>query len=199
MKTSNVTTVICICDPVVEIPLSDNADSQSYFPEWFVTPWLDPQGRQMAKDQWAHAISGEGTHPVKAQSEAYKVFKLAAAAAGNPNAEPQEQYFEVAYYTLLYVFNNLQRAGPNLNPITFEQSVFAMPKTARGDFGTWSGGPEAFSPVYDAQIGYWDPNAKSNFDGKTGAWISCEGGKWFPLNDPSSFAPAHTQLHCFGK
>ena len=74
-----------------------------------------------------------------------------------------------------------------------------MPRTPRGDIGAWSGGPEAYSPSTEGQIGYWDPNAKSNFDGKAGAWISCEGGKWFPYSDPSAFAPANTQFHCFGK
>jgi hypothetical protein len=48
-------------------------------------------------------------------------------------------------------------------------------------------------------VGYWDPKATSNFDGNAGAWLSCEGGKWFTDLDSASWAPAHTQLHCQGK
>ena len=194
MKVHGVTTIICVCDPVVEIPLSYNADGQQYGPEWFAVGWGDPQGRDMSPNQWKHALSGEGTTPPKAKAEWYSVWKVAA-----PGEEPKEKYTAVAYYMLAYTFNLLQRAGPNLNPATVRQSAFSMPRTPRGDIGAWSGGPEAYSPSTEGQIGYWDPNAKSNFDGKAGAWISCEGGKWFPYSDPSAFAPANTQFHCFGK
>jgi hypothetical protein len=194
MKTRGVTTVLCACDPIFEILISQNAWQQKYVPEWFVVAWLDPQGRQAEQNEWKHAISGEGTSPPKAQSEAYRVFKLA-----NPKGEPQEKYFPVAYYTALYVFELLQLAGPNLNPLTVRQGAFAMPRSDLGDVGVWGGGPEAFDPVKSTQIGYWDPNAVSNFDGVAGGWVSCEAGKWFPLEDPSAYGPAHTQPHCFGR
>jgi hypothetical protein len=197
MRSAGVTTLICVCDPIVEITLSEAAKSQQYYPEWLVSPWVDPQGRDMDQSEWAHAISGEGAYPPKLQSEAYKVFKLAAAAAGNPNLEPQEQYYFVAYYMMIYAFNVLQRAGPNLSPYTFQQSAFSMPRTGTGDIGTWGGGPQGYSPQLDAKVGYWDPNAVSNFDNTKGAWEDCEGGKFFPFNDPSAWGPRQ-QFHCFG-
>jgi hypothetical protein len=122
------------------------------------------------------------------------VFKLA-----NPNGEPAEQYYAEAYWTSLYIFSALQLAGPNLTPTTFQHGVFAMPRTGTGMFGTWVGGPDAYSPTYDAQISYWDPNAIANMDGGQGAWVACEGGKWFALNDPNAWGPKGTQFHCFGK
>ena len=195
MKAAGVTTVLCACDPIVTIFLSNSAQSQQYSPEWFTTDFGDPIGRENNQSQWAHAITGGGTYPVKAQSEAYKAFKLAT----SPSTEPQEQYYPVAYYMASYIFGALQRAGPNLNPSTFQHGVFSMGRTARGDVGIWNGGPEAYAPVVETQIGYWDPNAQSNFDGNPGAWVSCEGGKWFTINDPSTFGPSHTQFHCFGK
>jgi hypothetical protein len=192
-QSQGVTTPICICDPAVENFLSQAADQQKYYPEWLVTPWLDPQGRTQSQKQWGHAISGEGTYPANG-GEAYRVFKMA-----KPKAEPAEKYYVVAYYTALYVFSALQGAGPDLNPQTFQRSVFNMPRSDLGDFGTWGGGPEQYSPPLDAQIGWWDVNAKSNMDGKKGAWISCENNKWFSLSDPNAWGPAHTQFHCFGK
>jgi hypothetical protein len=194
LNAANVSTVICVCDPVVEIFISHTADSQKYGPEWVATPWLDPQGRQLSQTQWAHAISIQGSWTDKAHDEAYKVFKMI-----KPNAEPAEQYYAEAYWTALYVFIALQNAGPDLNPLTFQQGVFGFVKSGPGQYGTWAGGPEAYSPAVDIHIGYWDPNAVSNFDGKKGGWFSCEGGTWLPFDDPAKWGPAHTQFHCFGK
>jgi len=99
----------------------------------------------------------------------------------------------------VYIFNGLQAAGPNLNPATLQQAFLTMPRTARGDIGTWGGGPNAFTPNLDAFFSYWDPNRPSDFDGVKGMWVPCEGGKWFPYDDPSTYGPAHTQVHCFGQ
>ena len=195
MHQAGVTTVLCVCDPVVEIFLSQAADQQKYNPEWFPTYWLDPQGRTTSQTQWSHAIAGTWpAFPPQAQNEALRIFHLA-----RPGAQPAEQYYVEAYWTTLYIFSVLQHAGPNLNPPTFKQGANAMNKSDVGMFGFWTGGPEAFSPLQTTQVSYWDPNASSNMDGKKGAWVPCEGGKWFNIKDPASFGPAHTQPHCFGK
>src|SRR5579863_1275275 len=39
-----VTSVLCVCDPVMEVFMGDNASSQHYDPEWLMTDWLDPLG-----------------------------------------------------------------------------------------------------------------------------------------------------------
>src|SRR4029079_19781242 len=142
MKASNVTTPICICDPIVQITISQAANGQSYKPEWVTVGWGDPQGRQMDQEQWKHALSYEGSYPAKKQTEAYKVFKMA-----NPAGEPAEQYYPVAYYMAVYLFSVLQNAGPNLNPATFQQGAFAMPRSPLGDAGIWGGGPGRYSPL----------------------------------------------------
>ena len=54
MKTRGVTTVLCACDPIFEILISQNAWQQKYVPEWFVVAWLDPQGRQAEQNEWKH-------------------------------------------------------------------------------------------------------------------------------------------------
>lgn len=193
MKQAGVTTVICGCDPLFPILLTQAADQQQYRPEWLGIGWYDPQGRLPAQDQMSHTLSQEGLYPPAAGTEASKVFQMAA-----PGSAPQEQYYAVAYYTMLYLFDALQAAGPNLNPQTFQQGVFSMPASAPGDVGTWQGGSQAFSPARTTQVGWWNPNATSNFDGKQGAWESCEGGRWFGFLDPNAWQPDHTQLACFG-
>ncbi len=192
MHSANVTTVECLCDPIMEIFLSRAADSQRYSPEWSVSPWLDPQGRETSQSQWSHATAGQVfAFPPKQQSEAYQVFKLA-----RPGQEPAEKYYVEAYWTALYIFSALQLAGPNLNVATFQQGVFGMPQTPRGMFGTWAGGQNAYAPTVDAYISHWDPNAVSGLDGVKGAWVACEGGQWFGVHDPNSWGAPHTQLRC---
>jgi hypothetical protein len=195
MSASGVTTVLCVCDPVMEVFMSDNANAQGYSPEWLPVSWLDPLGRVTNQNEEAHALTAYWiAFPPLTQNEATQVFKLA-----NPAGRPQEKYYAEAYWTALYLFDVLQQAGPNLNPATFERGAFSIPPSAAGMFGTWRGRTNSFSIATSVQIQYWDPNAVSNFDGQKGAWRPCEGGAWFSLLDPKALGPPHTQLHCFGK
>ncbi|MBV8984600.1 MAG: hypothetical protein JOZ68_12815 [Acidimicrobiia bacterium] len=195
MKAAGVTTVICACDPLIEITFSQAADGQAYHPEWFVTSFYDPQARETSQNEWNHALTAPPIlFPPRGQRESYKVFKMA-----RPNAEPAEKYFDLAYQNAVYLFSALQNAGPNLNPATFQEGVFSMPKSGLGEWGTWNGGPQAYDPQSDAVLAYWDPNRPADFDGVKGAWVPCEGGKYFPFDDPSAFGTPHTQAHCFGQ
>jgi hypothetical protein len=195
LKVAGVTSVICYCDPIVPIFISDSAAAQGYYPEWFEPNYLDPQGRLENQSEWAHAISDGGTYPPKAGNEAYQAFELA-----DPHAQPRELYYDQAYFTLLQLFIGLQAAGPDLTPVTFERGMSSLPESALGMMGHWQFGPGQFTPPADLQVGWWDPNATSNRDGGKGAWQSCEGGRWFPISTAarSAWGPAHTQLACFG-
>jgi hypothetical protein len=196
MKAAGVTTVLCGCDPLIEITFSQAADGQAYHPEWFVTSYYDPQGREASQNEWSHAITAPPAVFVpRAQRESYKVFKIA-----RTTSDPQEKYFDLAYENAVYLFSALQNAGPNLNVATFQHGVFSMPQSGLGQFGTWAGGPQAFDPAVDGPLAYWDPNRPADFDGVKGAWVACEGGKYFTAGDnPSAYGPAHTQFHCFGQ
>jgi hypothetical protein len=118
----------------------------------------------------------------------------------DPKTEPREQYFDVAYVTVVYLFAGLQAAGPNLTAETFARGLFSLPASPRGDYGVAGGGAGNFSPTIESQITWWNPDAESGYDGKLGAWKACEGGKWFPFtNDRSAYGARRTQLRCFGR
>jgi hypothetical protein len=140
--------------------------------------------------------NGNRTRAAAGRAGSHRVFKMA-----QPNGEPKssDQYFDVNYTTVLYVFNALPAAGPNLTPETLQRGIFSLPTSQLGDYDTWSYGPGAFSPGVDAQIGYWDPNATSPWDNKKGAWQSCDGGAWVRFTKPESFGPDHTQTRGFGR
>jgi hypothetical protein len=194
MNASGVSTVLCVCDPVMEVFLGSNASGQEYDPEWLMTDWLDPLGRVVDQTQMSHAISAYWvSFPPLAQNEAYRVFKLA-----DPSGQPEEKYYVEAYWTALYLFDVVQQAGPDLTPATFEQASFAMPKSPPGMFGVWQGRPGVFAPATQIQIDYWNGQQTSNFDGTKGGWEPCDGGQWYSLLS-NDVGPPHTQLHCFGK
>lgn len=193
MKSEGVTTVVCGCDPIFPIQLSNAASQQEYTPEWVAIAWEDPITQSYNQSEWSHAISEEGQSPPPQSLEAYKVFE--AASGGKP---PEEQYFWVAYYTLLMVYSALQMAGPDLTPASFQHGWFSYPTSPLGQAGIWSGGPDAYSlDDITTQLGWYDPNAVSYQDGKAGAWEDCEGGRYFYLQDPNGWGTPHTQLDCF--
>ena len=195
MKSLGVTTVVCGCDPIFPIMVSQAAAQQNYYPEWVAIGWGDPTTRDYNQSEWSHAISQEGQYPVNQQTEAYKVYL--AASGGKP---PEEKYYEVAYYMLLSFYDGLQLAGPDLNAATFLHGWMSMPRTAAGQDGIWQGGPQAFSLAdVVTGMGWWDPNATSNFDGQKGAWENCGNGRLYFYNEPGGWGTPHTQFNCFGR
>ena len=193
MRGAGATTVVCFCDPLMPIFLSNSADQQQYRPEWLAGNDLDPVTRDYASDQWAHAMSDGGQWPAPSGSEAYQAFQRA-----EPGGQPAEQYYPLAYYTLVQIFDALQAAGPRLNPQSFEQGMFSLPGSLPGGpVGTWRFGAGAFTPQADSQLGWWNPNATSNFDGKKGAWESCNGGTWYPFDNPAAYGGPRQQPVCF--
>jgi hypothetical protein len=195
LKSAGVTTVLCYCDPVFTIPLADAADGQKYYPEWYEPFWEDPQAQQENQTEWAHAMTSGSQWPDPKTSEAYKVFKLA-----NPHGEPAEQYYALAYSYALILFDTLEFAGPNLNPGTVQRAWFSMP-AMNGELGPIVWGPQHWSPATATRLSYWSPHATSRFNNQSGAWLNCEGGKYFPfdLSNTAAWGPARTQPHCFGK
>jgi len=190
---AGVTTVLCMCDPVMPIFFTQAASGQGYYPEWVVPNYLDPAGQQVSQSQWAHAISIDGwPTPPPGQSEAYHAYELA-----NPGRQPAEQYYMVAYCTLLQVFEGLQAAGPDLTPQTFYRGMSSLPQSAPGQLGTWAYGSGAFTPPIDTLLEWWDPAATSNIDDKQGAFVPCDSGHWVTYANPDSWAPLHQQLACF--
>jgi hypothetical protein len=200
MRAHGVTTVVCACDPIFPILLTDAAAQQGYEPEWLATNFGDPVGRDYNQTEWSHAISGGIQFPPLTSTEAYRAFELAAPgqhpAEWEPNSPP---YFYVAYYTLMQVFDALQQAGPDLTPQTFERAMFSLPSSEPGGVvgGQWTFGQDVFDPISSFGIVWWSPSARSDLDGGTGAWQWCNGGRIYDVADLAALGGPHRQLRCF--
>ncbi len=200
MQSAGVTTVLCYCDPLVPIFLQNAAQAQHYQPEWVQPYWGDPQARQPSNGNWQGLISAGGQWPAKAKTEAYRVFTTASG-----GAEPKEQYYEVAYLTLMQIFMGLQAAGPDLTPQTLQRGYFSLPDSGNGDTGIWRfrGGANAYAPAWNAQVGgsvgWYDPTYTSAFDGAKGGYRDCDGGQRYPYDEPAKWGGPRQQLHCFGR
>ena len=114
--------------------------------------------------------------------EAYKVFKMV-----DPSGSPAEPLYMYVYYEMLYLFNGLQAAGPDLTPATLEAGLQHLPASQPGQVGTWYYGANTFWPFDQAQVSYWGPSITNAFDGKPGDYGTCFGGQWFSLADASNF------------
>ena len=180
LKTDNITTVLCGCDPLILSFLTGKAREQGYQPEWVETGVALTDQDLVAEifdpTAWNHAfgVSFSGPSQAVQAGPGYRAFK-----AIHPNEEPSVAA-DLMYYQLELLAIGIQMAGPNLKPETFEQGMFRYPQTS-GPMGTWKFGPNDYSTSQDAREVYWDSNARSPQTNETGAWIDPNGGKRYPI------------------
>jgi hypothetical protein len=191
LKADGVSTVLCYCDPIFPITLTNAADGQSYHPEWWSPGWGDAQAQDLPKDQWTHAVVIGAPYPPKSQDEAYKVFKLA-----SPHTEPQSPYYAVAYGIMTLIYDALQQAGPNLDPSTFQKGWFSL-GTISGPAGTLEWAPQHYSPIVSAPMSWFDFNQTSNFNGSKGAYRACMNGQFLPFDLSKASQWGSGQVACF--
>jgi hypothetical protein len=105
----------------------------------------------------------------------------------DPGGQPQEPQFWYIYYQLLFLFNGLQQAGPDLTPQTMLAGMQRLPPSGVGQAGQWFSGRGIYWPFSEAQVSYWIPGKTNSFDGKAGDYGPCFGGQWFSLFGAASF------------
>jgi hypothetical protein len=207
MKNAGVTTVICSsCDPVTPILMMSAAQSQGYYPEWFMQSYfaqsdsgIDPfiQLVQKAAPGEVGGIIGTGVSAVPTSSqEAIRAYEM----SHGGNTRGIMPSYPFAYGSLMMFFDALQAAGPYLTPKTFEQGLANTrelpPSVPGGMLGGWSFGPGTFDPASNFQVVHWYPNVTSPEDGEPGTFLTCDGGKVASFAEPAAVLPAHSQLDC---
>ena len=180
-----ITTIICLCDPIAPVFLTNGLTRNNYFPEHLLSgAYLmdyDVLGRLYDPAQWAHAFgpSQLANQPKFEESDAAKIWR-ASGRSGLPCASCN---LVTGYITM--IGSMIQSAGPNLNPLTIEQGLVGR----RLQTGGWEAtggnpsvyllkfGPDDYTAISDFREVYWDPTARSAIDGKNGAYVALNGGR----------------------
>ena len=180
-----VTSLICLCDPIAPVFLTNGLTRNNYFPEHilsgaYLTDY-DVLGRLYDPAQWAHAFGPSHlTNPVPLdQSDAARIWR-ASGRSGTPCASCN---LVTGYMTL--IGSMIHNAGPNLNPLTIEQGLVGR----QLQIGGWEAsggdpsrylikfGPEDYTAISDFREVYWSSTARSGVDGKNGAYLPIDGGR----------------------
>jgi hypothetical protein len=169
LKADGVTTVVCGCDPIFPVYLTQKADEQNYFPEWAVIGVAltdqDIVGQLFDQKEWQHAVGvtylGK-TIPYQAT--------LGYAAYKSMRSDEPATVVNLIYAQMYMLALGVQLAGPNLTPQSFQKGMQSY-AGGTGEFGTWGFPPGHFTPTLDGAEIYWDPNATSPYNGKQGAYV----------------------------
>ena len=200
-KAGGVTTIITACDPFSLSLLTKAAAAQNYHPEWL--------------------LNGAALDDADLQAQTYDQSEVAGHLFGMSEAAPQTSFFgpsspagqlyqkltghqipdgtDGQYSQLVWIFNALQAAGPNLTPQNMARGIHAIPTLGAPDYqyGTWSSntGPSGqagsgdHTAVSDDRFVYWNAGATSPINGKPGTYVALFGGKRYALGDWPSRLP----------
>lgn len=197
MREEGVTTILCVCDPLGPIFMTQSATDDGYFPEWL----FHNQGivdSNYDAEQLKHSFSNGPALPPANQTEAFRVFRSAF-----PGADPPSRpYFTWIYGIMMNIYSAIQMAGPNLTPQRFYDATRSLPRSLDGgDYGSWWGDPDpalggVFTPWTAMQVTRWSATAPSPDGGNTGYWAPCPGPAYYPLHPTQGWEPAKTQVKC---
>jgi hypothetical protein len=169
LKANNITTVVCGCDPVFPVYLTQRAQEQNYYPEWNVVGVAltdqDIVGQLFNQSEWAHAVglTYQGkTLPYQA-TLGYAAYKTV-------RRDEPAQAVNIIYAQMYMLALGIQLAGPDLTAANFERGMRSY-GGGTGEFGTWGFPNGHFTPTLDGAEIYWDPNRISSYNGKKGAYV----------------------------
>jgi hypothetical protein len=185
LRSAGVTSVSCSCDPIMQMYLAEQMQSQGMVTEWLISGVgfidLDVGGQIIsarAPDQWARAFGGS---PTAAPQPPETSASYAAFRSVRPEGEPSDE-LQILYERVLLLAIGLQMAGPDLTAGTFEAGLVAWPG-GDGQAGHWQLGPDDYTPVTDLRELWWDPTAVSPVNGEQGSYVDA-GERWTPESIP---------------
>ncbi|TMM18257.1 MAG: hypothetical protein E6G01_03815 [Actinobacteria bacterium] len=185
------TTVILACDPISPIFLTQDASQQNYHPEWMLN------GVALTdEDNWAQlwtpsevnghlfGLSQNGSTQIALDpnGEAGQALK-AAGVPLNPSSV-------LDYLQLLTIADQIQAAGPTLNPQNLAAATHRLPVEGgpTGMAGTWHWG-STHTAIIDSREIYWNGSKPSPANNKQGTYLEIYGGKRFQVGQFPSGQP----------
>jgi hypothetical protein len=202
MKANGITTVMCWCDPLAPLFLTQALKANNYYPEHFLVGegLMDSDKLAQLYDQseWAHAfgVSDLYEQPTTANDDATKAWQD----TGHSGASQPDQGLYI--YPYFFLGNAFMEAGPSPTPGGIHQGLLAEATNGgwakHHDQHLMEWGLDHTSPwtfAGDVREVYWDPNRKSSVDGSTGSYCPVAGGRRynpgeFATGNPDVFDPA---------
>ncbi|MHB8671515.1 MAG: type 1 periplasmic-binding domain-containing protein, partial [Acidimicrobiales bacterium] len=191
LKSSHVTTVVCFCDPIAPVFLSNTADQQNYHPEILLSGTglldYDKLARLYNPNVWKNAFGLSEIQTVLPfpEDDAARAWRD----AGKSGLPDKTENLNVAYWILMG--NAIQDAGPGLNPDTIRQGLFSAP--ARGGWKLTHGNPhytlqqyrppDDYTGVNDAREVWWCKSKVSDIDGEPGSYYAVDNGHRYDLGE----------------
>lgn len=200
----HITSVIFVGDPIYPVFYTGAATNQNYHPEWIITgsaltDWTF-FARTYDKSQWkdAFGISLLAARGPKAETDAVRLldwqFHKPPSAPGTAST---------IYPTVWQTFLGIQMAGPNLNPVTYQQGMFSVPispskpgiTNPAASWGRHVWGWDDYNVFDDSTEIWWDNTASGPDElgnNGVGMYEYVQGGKrygagQFPSSDPAAF------------
>jgi hypothetical protein len=208
MIASDVTSVICACDPFAPIFFTQEATRQNFRPEWIITgsALTDTAffARTYDQTQWANAF-GISFLTVGLPDELGDDYRKLQWHHGRPPAA-EASYAIIDAPTQIF-FDGVHLAGPRLDPGTFRDGMFrdapratGLATAAASSFGTDVWGRADYAALDDITLIWWDPQAQGEDEtGQYGVGLYryMDGGRrYLPGQQPegplAAFDPAGT-------
>lgn len=168
-----ITTILCLCDPLSQLLVTNNLANADYLPEFFDAAVggleTDVIAQQLNQDAWAHATTLASQ--VLEAGKYGSTLGYFAAKSVDPNAFIVAEVDQL-YLQLYQLALGIQLAGPQLTPETFARGLHSY-RGASGPYGPWSwtvGGQPMFTPAHQFRLQWWDRTAISSYDGEQGSW-----------------------------
>ena len=205
-KAEGVTTVIIGSDPYSAGLLTKAAAAQNFYPEWFLegVALTDEDQAVQAYDDPAE-VAGHlfGMSELSPPTETSGPRSLAGQLYKKLTGHTIPSGTDGGYSTLIYIFDALQAAGPDLTPQNLARGLHAIPDLGAPlyQYGKWSwnsspsgtpGGGDHTAGV-DARFIWWNADAISPINGQKGTYEVAFDGKRFTLGQwPKSLPPMFT-------
>lgn len=191
MKRENVTTALCVCDPIAPVFFTSAMDQQLYEPEHFIAGIVntdyDLLARLYSQRQWQHAfgLSHLPTSEPLQASEAAKAWRDGGGQGDLPDATANAKWPLFSIMGIAF-----HSAGPQPTLATVRAGLFTWPGRggfigATGDqrYPLWRFGeaPDDYTAISDVREVFWDADRPSEVDGKAGSYQPVERGRRYRL------------------
>ena len=188
----HITTVVCYCDPIAPVFLTNTMDANHYHPEQLMTGSglidYDALAQLYNTNVWNHAFGlSELTDPIPFdQSDAVAAWHD----AGQQGLPDKTENLNWAYFT--FMASGFQMAGAKPNVNAYKNGYFTGPPEGGDHIHALIafGHPNDYTGIKDARQVWYCSSKPSPINGNNGTYVSLEGGKRRQLGEFQSGDPA---------